>query len=845
MSALARRIASLVFRSQREESQAFKMASTTEDSSTRTHTIEIDLIGMVRRRWTHILLGLTVGIVLSAMHYLSTTPIYESQLEILVGQRSSELTNSGTITGANASGDAIQEDQLATHMRLFVGRKMLADAIRVGNLEQLSSFQAVATDGGSLIDHIMDNIVVQRGGEGSARDAMVLRASFSDPNPEDAALVLGAIYESYRDYVESHGQNSSEQAVTLIEEARATHEAELVRADLEYRAFIQSVPVLVGGDNVQDIHTDRLANIESELNIVRNFLAESTSRLEVIESYLARRTDRTVRDVDHLALMSQNEVERLKLFLEMTRGEAQSESFQAEQPMREEVARAQYNRLLDLIQKEKSFSDAFGPGHPMVSAVRQETEITRQFIKANSPDARAPSPRKLNPAEMLNTYTMLLRNDIAELEKRKQMLLVESATELRLAKQVEGDFMKGNALLAQLNRAQSRYDEVILRLQELNLARSYAGFSTDLLASPEPAKSAAWPNLPIVGAIGIVLGLGLGLVIAIAAELVDSTLSNVRELEQAVGAPAIAHVPRFQLKDQPDRVDPDSELDASLVAYHAPRSAESEVYRVARTSLMIANRRGSVQSMMMTSPQPGDGKSTTISNLAISFARTGLKVLLVDADMRRPVISGLFGLKHSCGLADILMGQATLEEATTRSAIPDLDIVPNGLPTSAPAELLESHQLARTLQAACRDYDLVLIDAPPLLAVADPAIIAPLVDSVILTVRINKNGRRPVEHAARILQDIDVKPAAVIVNGVDNDAKGSYGYGNYSRDQYGYVGHYHDRYAAADVEPEHNRSMIQAPHKPHVGPTSRHAIPGLGARMESGSIPPSQTPISS
>jgi capsular exopolysaccharide synthesis family protein len=409
---------------------------------------------------------------------------------------------------------------------------------------------------------------------------------------------------------------------------------------------------------------------------------------------------------------------------------------------------------------------------------------------------------------MLKTYTMLLRNDIAEFEKRKQMLLEESATELRLAKQVESDFMKGNALKAKLTRAQARYDQVILRLQELNLARSYAGFSTDVLAHPEPATKHTWPNLPIIGALGCFLGLGLGLVLAVSAEMVDSTFNSVADLERAVGASAIAHVPRFDMDALIDQVSPQSNVEASLVAYHLPRSAESEVYRVARTSLMIANRKGAVQTMMMTSPQPGDGKSTTISNLAISFARTGKRVLLIDADMRRPMISRLFGIDAGVGLADVLAGQSSLDQAVAESEVDGLDIMPNGMPTSVPSELLESQRLGKLLQDAGREYDLILIDAPPLLAVADPAIIAPLVDSAILTVRVNKNGRRPVEHAARILQDIDVQPAAVIVNGIDADSKSNYSYGSYCKDQYGYIGHYHERYAAADTPSQPTRNQV-------------------------------------
>ncbi len=786
-----------------------------EDSGRKTSTIEIDVVGMLRRRWSHLMFGIVLGVSLSALYYFSTTPTYESQIEILVGQRSSELTNRGTMSGASASGDAIQEDQLATHMRLFAGRRLIANAIEVGNLRQVQSINDAADNGGNLIDHILKNLEVQRGGEGSASDAMVLRATYRDPSPSDAALVLAAIYESYRDYVESHGQNSSEQAVLLIEDAREKHEVELARADNEYRNFVQSVPVLMEGDKVQDIHKDRLARIETELNEVRSSLSENESRLQVIKSYLDQNLGRAVGQMDHLALLSQKEVERLKLFLDMSRGQSQSEAFQAEQPMRQEVARAQYNRLLDLIQKEIALSDAYGAGHPLVEAARQETAITRQFIEANSPDVKPEQRMDLEPAEMLDTYTMLLRNDIAELEKREEILLDESAKELSLAKQLEGDVMKGKSLLAARNRAQLRYDEVIRRLQELNLSRSYAGFSTDLLANPEPAKYAAWPNLPIVGALGLCFGIGLGLVIALTAEMFDSTFGSVDDLENAVGAPAIAHVPRFDAREMRDRVDPDSLVEPSLVAFHAPRAAESEVYRVARTSLMVSNRKGSVQTMMMTSPQPGDGKSTTISNLAISFARAGKKVLLIDADMRRPVIAGLFGITDQPGLSDVLIGEKTLEESAVESVVPGLSILPNGQATSVPAELLESQRLTVMLKEARRSYDLILIDAPPLLAVADPAIIAPSVDAVVLTVRVNKNGRRPVENAVRILQDIEVTPTAVVVNGIDGEAKKSYGYGSYSRDRYGYVGHYHNQYAAQEVPPAQGARSHDGVRPPH------------------------------
>lgn len=765
-----------------------------QDTGTQTN-----LFTTLRKRWEYVLFGLCLGVGLAALYYFTATPMYQSEIEILVGQRSSEVTNSGTINSANVSGDGVQEDQLATHMQLLVSRKLLANAIESGKLRDIESFRQALLKGVNPIDHVLDHLSVKRGGEGKARDAMVLRASFRDANPEDAAKILMAVFDAYREYVESHGENSSEQAVKLIEDARDTHEIELSAAESEYRNFLQSVPALLDGEKVQDVHKERMTKLETELNTVRNTLAEQQSRLEVIESFYAQHERGSKDTFNFLALLSQKEVERLKLFLDMTRGEVQSEAFQAEQPMRQEAARVQYNRLLELIQKEQALSDAFGASHPLVDIARKEIETTRQFLEKNAPSAAEVTAKKLDPVEMLKTYVLLLRNDIAELEKRKAILVEDSEKEMGLAKAVENSFMKGNALKARLNRAQARYDQVILRLQELKLSRSYAGFSTDLLSVPEPAQKPSWPNLPILIVLGAFMGLGLGTMMAFAADLLDATFTSADDLEHAVGATIIAHVPRFaQKKLKPSEL-ADAKVSPAVVSFHFPRSAEAEIYRVARTSLLISNRKGAVRTMMMTSPQPGDGKSTTISNLAVSFARAGQRVLIIDADLRRPTISKVFGIAPRPGLADVLTQDITVMEAIHSTPLENLHIMPHGSLTSEPAELLESIRLGSILEEAKDHFDLVLIDAPPLLAVADPAIIAPLVDAVMLTVRVNKNGRRPVEHAVKLLTDIGISPVAAIVNGVDRSAQKSYGYGKYSKDRYGYVGKYSADYTAKEI----------------------------------------------
>ena len=138
------------------------------------HKIDIDLLGWFRRRWRHLTLGLVVGIGTALLYQFSVQPVFESKIEILIGQRTSELTTSGSVSNANASGDSIQDDQLATHIKLFTSRKIISDAVDRMDLNQLDSLASVVARQGNPVDGILGNLEVERGGSGAARSAMVI-----------------------------------------------------------------------------------------------------------------------------------------------------------------------------------------------------------------------------------------------------------------------------------------------------------------------------------------------------------------------------------------------------------------------------------------------------------------------------------------------------------------------------------------------------------------------------------------------------------------------------------------------------------------------------------------------
>ncbi len=778
-------------------------------------TIDLDVVGILRRRLKHIIFGICLGAVMGLAYYYCTTPMYESELEILVGQRSSEMTSRGTADDSYASGATIQEDILATHLDILTSKRVLASAIEEGNLSELYSFRKAADNSISPVQHILNRLEVGRGGDGPVADANVLTARYSDQRPDDAKKVLDAIYAAYENYVKGQWSNHSKEAADLIQKAQLTHEKELATADKEYRLFMQSVPVLVEGDQMRDVHHDRLKALETELGDVRSQIADALSRTDVIENYMVDLTRTKTTDLDRLALLSQNEVQRLKLFMEMTRGDFHDQEFVAQQPIRNEAAKAQYNRLLDLYQKQRKLSEDYGPNHPTVLATMQEIEVTREFISRHAPEKDYDEvPSKMSPTEMLQAYRSLLRNDLAALQIREKSLLKSANEELKLAKASEADFMKAKALEAKKTRALARYEEVVERLNEINLATNFAGFSTDLLAVPEAANDACWPKLPLALAVGLLLGGMLGLAIALTAELADSTFRDAKDLEVVTGAPILTHVAPFDLRKLRNEADPESKIVPQVCSFHGPRSQESEVYRTARTSLLLSCKKLDQSLIMISSPAPGDGKSTTIANIAVSLAQTGKRVLLIDADLRRPMVYNLFGAEARPGLSDVIDERIKLEEGVQQTEQDDLFVMTHGTRTGAPSEMLESHQFTQVLDDARQKFDIVLIDAPPLLAVTDPAVIATQVDAVILTVKVQKNGRRPVQRACEMLRDVNITPSGIIVNNSDDRAKG-YGYSHdYTSSSYGYVGKYYDDYSAPNApgrsKPNKNRKASVA-----------------------------------
>jgi capsular exopolysaccharide synthesis family protein len=221
------------------------------------------------------------------------------------------------------------------------------------------------------------------------------------------------------------------------------------------------------------------------------------------------------------------------------------------------------------------------------------------------------------------------------------------------------------------------------------------------------------------------------------------------------------------------------ELDRRLVAAFAPQSLAGEQYRSLRTRIKNAENGRTMRSIVITSPNTGDGKSLTAANLALTMAQEfQQRVLLVDGDLRRPSIHRLFGISDTPGLSEVLMGAVNLDDALVMIPEHHLSILPAGLVPSHPAELLGSTGMRRTLDALRTRFDRILIDMPPVAPLADVSIASGLVDGLLLIVRAGVTPKPAIERA---LSGVDTAKVLGLVLNDAGDAGGSYGYG------YGYV----------------------------------------------------------
>ncbi|PYT83867.1 MAG: hypothetical protein DMG40_02255 [Acidobacteria bacterium] len=438
-------------------------------------------------------------------------------------------------------------------------------------------------------------------------------------------------------------------------------------------------------------------------------------------------------------------------------------------------------RLAELKRQFADLSTKFNPEYPRVKEIQSQI---------NEIEATLKEERQRVADKIVNEYLAAVRRESlvkqALDEQQKQVnLIAEKAVQY-------------NILKREVDTNRQLYEGLLQRLKEAGVSASLKASNIRIVDSAVPPAKPAKPKIPLNLAVATLLGLGLGISAAFLQERLDDTLKGADDVERLFGLPALALIPAVhhlngngpsvrRLLDHSNllrsrqngtasnpcacwhRIDQGGKRHAALV----------EAFRSLRASVLLSTADHPPGSLLITSTQPGEGKTTVATNLAISLAQLGQRVLLVDADLRFPSLEKLFCIRENLGLVSYLTGQEDWRTAVCPSGSPGLDLLPCGPVPPNPAELLSSKSMGAFLGSAKSEYAFVILDSSPLLMLADSRILASLVDGVLLVAKSGATPREQIRQSQSGIRSAGANLIGVVLNNVTLHTNGYYGLGIY------------------------------------------------------------------
>jgi non-specific protein-tyrosine kinase len=381
-----------------------------------------------------------------------------------------------------------------------------------------------------------------------------------------------------------------------------------------------------------------------------------------------------------------------------------------------------------------------------------------QSPAATDPEKEAERQFVLNEIEDVKANIAKSRDEMRQLD--------DVISKLASARQIQDSRDRQQALQAQITTWQATYAQLLTNLQR---------GTPNYLSVVEPAQAAGRPVNPGTGS-NVLLGLAIGLALSTGAafllEYIDDTVKTPEDVRQTLGLAVLGSIPRLDGKGD----------SRQLVVADQPRSPMSGAYRVLRTNLQFCSVDFSLNTLMVTSASPGEGKSVIAANLAAAMAQSGKQVILVDADLWRPVQHRVFQLDNRMGLTALLKGDVNLNQALQAVPLENLHVLPSGPIPPNPSDLLGSRRMGDLVETLQQRADLVIFDSPPVMADADATILATHVDGVLLVIDSGTTRRALARRCREALGAVGAYLPGVALNRVP-EASRSYYYYDYAKQE--------------------------------------------------------------
>ncbi len=674
---------------------------------------------VLMRRWRTVAIVFAGAVLIAFVWSVTARPVFTGTAMLRIEKEEPRILKFEPPGRDDTPGESAQT-QLQTERRLLQRRALANRVIALLDLERHPEFRSVGRRPGELTGAFLDRLQVE-----PVRNTRLVKVSFESHSPELASQVANTLAEAVIAQQLDDKKDASQYATRFLTAQVNEARQALQSSEARLSQFLEEHDILfVGGERTGERVGERQALISQQLVTLSDALLKAKAERIAKESTLTQATRATAEALP--AVLQSLLIAHLK----------------------EEATK--------LEGRYRELGQSFKPEYPRMQRLAENIEEVRRQIHAEI--------QRVVEAVRAEYRTALQ----TETEVRK---LVDE--QRGLARKLDGQAARYDVLRREVDTSRELYTALSSRLKETQVSASLPLTNISVVERAEVPLKRSGPRTGLNLLIGCMVGLVGGVAVAFLCEYLDTSIRDPREIEAILRVPTLGLVPTRSVP--PAHVDGrllrtgDGAPGAfALVAHQATSSILAEAFRNLRTSVVYATPDRPPKTMLVTSLQQQDGKTSVSTNCAISLAQLGMgDVLLVDADLRHPNLHGILGVPQTPGLSDLLVGGVVLMEVVRPTRIRGLFVISAGSTPSNPSELLYSPRVTQALAALGERFAHIVIDSPPLLGVSDALVLAPRVEGVILVLRHGHAGRDAAQRAMQMLGSVRARILGVVLNHAD------------------------------------------------------------------------------
>jgi capsular exopolysaccharide synthesis family protein len=709
---------------------------------------------LLKRKWTVIAFALPLFILVTIYSFVVKST-YTAKGTLLIEKEPNILTFEEVFKIETLMDDYYQTqfkilqsrslaDSVIERLKLYENKKF-AGKLNAEKREETKSDPAVRS---KLIERFLGKLNVK-----PVRQTRLVEVQFKDHEPKFAASVVNELFNAFIDMNIQFKYETTEQATEFL-----VKQIETLRGEIETKER-------------------QLQQYGAEKNII----ALSETETTIIENLGALNKALTDAQIDR--------VRKQAYYSEIKNASPDHIPDAMTNPMIQRL-REDYGRLSrDYMKKAETFK----PDYPEMQRLKAELDSAESLLEN----------------ETKNLINAAYSDYQAALKREKSLEAVFNGQK-QDAIQLNSNAILYNSLKMEVDNRKSLLESLIKRESETGVAARLSGLRTSSVRVVDKAEAPLHPSSPkkkLNMLLALLMGLFGGVGLAFLFEHLDNSVKNHEDVEKSAGVPALGVVPafsidgfrrgyghgrRFKLKieaeeaKEKEREKEPQITSIELITHFSPKSNLSESYRTIRTGLLLSSTDQKPKAIIVSSALPEEGKSATLSNLAVTLAQAGKAVLIVDSDFRKPSQHRIFKIRNLDGLTNYLTRDTELKSLIKPTEIPNLFLVNSGPLPPNPAELLGSEKMAGFIEAIKGSFDYVLFDSPPVLTVSDAMVLGPKIDGVILVVWGGKTPREALRRAKEKIDLMKIKTLGVVINNIDvreHDYYYQYQYYHYYGDQ--------------------------------------------------------------